>query len=318
MEIKQRYCLSEKNKMLCFILISDRMKVAVVGLGRVGSRIAFCLMENKNIDEILLINRTMETAEGISLELSSAFPELAKKIKVSYFEDAEKADIVIIDAGIPQFPLQKRIELFETNSRIVNDVLDRIKIRKDAIVIVVTNPVDLIAQLVWKRLDLSPSQVIGFGGYLDTNRLKLLISKETGKDTDKIQCYVIGEHGEGQIPVFREDVLNREEIVYGVRNYVLDVISKIGASMFAPAKSTCDMVDAIIKDEKKEFCVSYYEEKYEMYVTWPCIIGRKGIIKPQKIKLTTEEMNDFNKLIEKRKKYVASINSLSEKSKLKP
>ena len=72
------------------------MKVAVVGLGRVGSRIAFCLMENKNIDEILLINRTMETAEGIYLELSSAFPEIAKKIKVSYFEDAEK--IVIVDA----------------------------------------------------------------------------------------------------------------------------------------------------------------------------------------------------------------------------
>jgi len=258
----------------------------------------------------------METAEGLYLELSSAFPEKAKKIKVSYFEDAEKADIIIIAAGIPQFPLQKRIDLLETNKRIINDVMDRIKIRDDVVVLVITNPVDIISHIVWKRSGLKPSQVIGFGGYLDTNRLKYLISKETGKDPDKIDCYIIGEHGEDQIAIFREDVLNREEIVYGVRNYIQDVISKIGASMFAPAKLTYDMIDAIIKDKEKVFCVSYYDKNHGMYITWPCVIGRKGIIKICDINLTEKELNDFNKFIENRKKFVASIPLLSKKTYL--
>jgi len=289
------------------------MKVAIVGLGRVGSRIAFCLMENKNVDEILLINRTMETAEGLYLELSSAFPNLAKKIKVSYFEDAEKADIVVIASGIPQFPLQKRIDLLKTNEKIINEVFDMIKIKDSAILLVITNPVDLISYIAWKRSGLKPSQVIGFGGYLDTNRLKYLISKETGKDPEKIDCYVIGEHGEDQIPIFREDVLNKEEIIYGVRNYIQDVISKIGASMFAPAKLACDMVDAVIKDEKKVFCVSHYDKKYGMFITWPCIIGKNGIVKACDVKLTNDELNSFKKLIEDRKKYITSIPLLSKK-----
>jgi len=289
------------------------MKVAVVGLGRVGSRIAFCLMDNKNIDEILLINRTMETSEGLFLELSSAFPELAKKIKVSYFEDAKDADIVIIASGIPQFPLQKRIELLKINEKIVNEVFDMIKLKDSAVILVVTNPVDIITYIAWKRSGLKPSQVIGFGGYLDTNRLRYLISKETGIDPSKVDCYVIGEHGEDQIPIFREDVLNKEEIIYGVRNYIQDVISKIGASMFAPAKLVSNMVDSIINDEKKVFCVSHYDKKYDMYITWPCVIGRNGIIKTFELKLTDEELKSLKKLIDDRKRYISSIPLLYKK-----
>jgi L-lactate dehydrogenase len=289
------------------------MKVAVVGLGRVGSRVAFCLMENKNIDEILLINRTMETSEGLYLELSSAFPDLAKKLKVSYFEDAEKADIVVIASGIPQFPLQKRIELLKTNEKIINEVFDMIKINKSAILLVITNPVDIITYIAWKRSGLKPNQVIGFGGSLDTNRLKFLISKETGKEPSKIDCYVVGEHGEDQIPIFKEEVLDRNEIIYGVRNYVLDVISKVGASTFAPSKLTAEMVDAIIKDEKKVFCVSHYDKSHGMYVTWPCIIGRNGIIKTFDLKLTDDESKELEKLIEDRKKYISSVPLVSKK-----
>ena len=293
------------------------MKVAVVGLGRVGSRIAFCLMENKNVDEILLINRTMETSEGLYLELSSAFPELAKKLKVAYFEDAEKADVVIIVSGIPQFPLQKRIDLLKTNEKIINEVFDMIKLKPTAILLVITNPVDMISYIAWRRSGLKPNQIIGFGGYLDTNRLKYLISKETGKGPDKIECYVIGEHGEDQIPIFREDVLNRDEIIFGVRNYIQDVISKIGASMFAPAKLACDMIESIIKDEKKVFCVSHYDKDYGMYITWPCVVGKNGIIKTCDIKLTEKEKEDFKKLIEDRKKYIANIPLISKKVYLK-
>jgi len=289
------------------------MKVAVVGLGRVGCRTAFFLMENKNIDEILLINRTMETAEGLYLEFSSAYPELAKKIKVSYFEDAEKADIVVIASGIPQFPLQKRIELLKTNEKIINEVFDMIKLNKSAILLVITNPVDIITYIAWKRSGLKPNQVIGFGGSLDTNRLKFLLSKETGKEPNKIDCYVVGEHGEDQIPIFKEEVLNRDEVVYGVRNYVLDVISKLGASTFAPAKLTAEMVNAIIKDEKKVFCVSHYDKNHGMYVTWPCIIGRNGIIKTIDLKLKDEELKEFEKLVEDRKKYISSAPLVSKK-----
>jgi len=289
------------------------MKVAIVGLGRVGSRIAFCLMDNENIEEIMLINRTMETSEGLYLELSSAFPELAHKIKVSYFEDAKDADIVIIASGIPQFPLQKRIELLKINEKIINDVFDMIKLKESAILLVITNPVDVITYIAWKRSGLKPSQVIGFGGYLDTNRMKCLIAKETGKDPDKIECFVIGEHGEDQIPIFKEEVLNREEIIYGVRNYIQDVISKIGASMFAPAKLTCDMVNIIIKDEKKVFCVSHYDKKYNTFITWPCVIGRNGIIKTCDIKLSDDETKSLKKLIEDRKRYISSIPTLYKK-----
>jgi L-lactate dehydrogenase len=273
-------------------------------------------MENKNIDEILLINRTMETSEGIYLELSSAFPEYAHKLKVAYFEDAKDADIVVIASGIPQFPLQKRIELLKINEKIVNEVFDMIKLKDTAVLLVITNPVDIITYIAWKRSGLKPSQVIGFGGYLDTNRLKYLISKETGKDPSRIDCYVIGEHGEEQIPIFREDVLNREEIIYGVRNYIQDVISKIGASKFAPAKLVCNMVDSIIKDEKKIFCVSHYDKERGMFITWPCVIGRSGITKVFDLKLTEQESSEFNKLIEGRKKYISSIPMLSKRTYL--
>lgn len=293
------------------------MKVAVVGLGRVGSRIAFCLIENKSIDEILLINRTMETSEGLLMELSSAFPESYKKIRVAYFEDAKDADIVIIASGIPQFPLQKRIELLKINEKIINEVFDLIKLKESAVLLVITNPVDIISYIAWKRSGLKPNQIIGFGGYLDTNRLKYLLSKETGKDPEKIDCYVIGEHGEDQIPIFKEDVLDRKEIVYGVRNYVLDVISRLGASTFAPARLTADMVDSIIKDEKKTFCVSHYDKNHGMFITWPCVVGRKGIIKACDIKLTDEESKEFKKLIENRKKYISTLPLVSKKIYIK-
>jgi L-lactate dehydrogenase len=293
------------------------MKVAIVGLGRVGSRIAFCLMENKKIDEILLINRTMETSEGLHMELSSAFPESYKKIKVAYFEDAKDADIVIIASGIPQFPLQKRIELLKTNEKIVNEVFDMIKLKDSAILLVITNPVDIISYIAWKRSGLKPNQVIGFGGYLDTNRLKYLISKETGKEPSKIDCYVIGEHGEDQIPIFKEEVLDKKEIIFGVRNYVLEVISRLGASTFAPARLTAEMVDAIINDEKKVFCISYYDKNHEMFITWPCIVGRKGIIKVCDIKLSDEELKEFKKLIDDRKKYISTLPLVSKKVYLK-
>jgi L-lactate dehydrogenase len=263
--------------------------VSIIGIGRVGAELAFCLMPNKKINKIFLIDRndSIEKVKGVMLDISSAFPELHSKLKFANYDEINDSDLIVITAGVARKEgnVATRDELLSFNKKIIDDIMQKLKPKKDAIIIVVTNPVDVISYYVFRSLNWNSSQIIGFGGSLDSNRLKYLLSLETRKK--KISCFVIGEHGEGMIPIFNERVKDYEEIRKNLRNYASEVISRTGGTIYGPAFCLAELIDAIIRDKRKIFCVSCYQEKDDVFISWPCLIGKNGII--ERIDLQLDE-----------------------------
>jgi malate/lactate dehydrogenase len=283
--------------------------VSIIGIGRVGAELAFCLMQNKKINKIFLIDRDdlIEKVKGIVLDISSAFPESHFKLKLANYDDVNNSDLIVITAGVARKEgnVTTRDELLCFNKKIIDEIIKKLKPKKDTIIIVVTNPVDIISYYVFKSLNLNPNQIIGFGGSLDSNRLKYLLSLQTMKK--KISCFVIGEHGEGMIPIFDERVKNYEEIRKNLRNYASEVISRTGGTIYGPAFCLSELIDAIIRDKREVFCVSCYQEKDDLFIEWPCLIGKNGIMKKIDLQLNEKSKEMLDGVKKKIKEKILSL-----------
>ncbi len=279
------------------------MKVALVGTGKVGSLTLQYLAPNKNIDKILIVNRRKEYSEGLIMDTVSAFPNSIKRLQVADYSDVKEADLVVITAGGIMKQEQSPLETVEMNKNIVRDILERVSFKEDAVLIVIATQVDIIAQYTQKISGLKTNQVIGFGGSLDVNRLKCLLAAETGKEPDKIKCYFIGEHGKRGISIFEEEVEDKNKIDLDTKEYFPTMYKKLGSSsFFGPGKLLVELVEAVIEDKKKELCVSTLHPNYDMYLTWPCIIGRKGVEKVVDLDLTKEQQERLEKLVEQKER----------------
>ena len=140
------------------------------------------MISNKTIEEIVIINRRKELSEGIIMDTISAFPEFIGKLKAGDYVDTADSDVVLITAGETMKPGQHPLELIEVNKKIVENILSKIKLKKDAVLIMLPTQVDIIAEFAQKISQHDPAKVIGFGGLLDVNRLKCILHKETGKE----------------------------------------------------------------------------------------------------------------------------------------
>jgi len=275
------------------------MKIAIIGTGRVGSTTAFCLAQKNNFDELVLINRTKEKTQNLKMELMSSFPGLGNKIKSGDYKDANDADIVLISCGVYGAP--KGQNLCDVNGPMIEEIMSKLNLKKESKLIVITTPVDRTVLVALKKSGLPNNQVIGFGGQLDVKRLKWVICNAIGNFENDFEAHYIGEHGNRGIPVFDVNVPNKEGVAKQSKGFFMQHISGSGIAYYAPAREISILIDALTKEQETVLDVSYYNEKEQIFITWPCKINKDGIKEAIELNLSEEQKKEFDGLIELRK-----------------
>lgn len=280
-------------------------KVVVIGDGAVGSSIAFTLANGHAVNEIVIVDVNKDKAEGDVLDIADgmSFLSVPKLIKAGGYEDAKDAHIIIITAGAAQKPGETRLDLLHKNAAIMTSIVESLKPHLDpeAIVIVVSNPCDVLSYLAYKKLGLPSSQVFGSGTVLDTSRLKTAISEDTGIDPRNVHTFVVGEHGDSEVAVWSAtsigglsildystqcpecNLSHLDELHDKVRDAAYQIITKKGATNYAVALAVSRIVSAVLNDENSVLTVSTYIESEfggalsDIYLSLPCVVGSKGV-----------------------------------------
>jgi malate dehydrogenase len=230
------------------------------------------------------------------------------------YDDTADSDIVVITAGLARKPGMTRDDLLFKNAEIVGGVVDQVVARsKNAILILVTNPLDAMVQLAWKRSGFPPERVIGMAGVLDSARFRTFIARELEVSVENVTAFVLGGHGDSMVPLPRystvagipiTELLPPEKIqalVTRTANGGAEIVAflKSGSAYYAPGASAVEMVEAILKDKKKILpCAAYLSGQYGvkgLYVGVPVKLGRRGVEQVIEITLTPEENAAFQK-----------------------
>ena len=306
---------------------APRSKVAVVGTGNVGSTFAFSLAISGVAREIVLIDRNEGLAKGECMDLShgASFVQPVE-IYATGYEGCEGADVVVITAGVKQKPGETRIELVQRNSEILKDIIPKIaKYARDAILLVVSNPVDILTYIALKISGFPPNKIMGSGTVLDSSRFRYLISKHCHVDPRNVHAYIIGEHGDTELPVWSNAniggmVLTQycticenqcdhqkelEKIFVEVKNAAYKIIEAKGATYYAIALALVRIVEAILRDENSVLPVStlinYYYEINDVCLSIPSIVNRRGVEKFLRLELSQFEQEQLKHSAEKLK-----------------
>ncbi len=281
------------------------IKIAIIGAGSVGTTLAYTLMQRNLPAEIDLIDVNEKRCKGEILDLQDALPFYkTSTIKSGAPTDAKNADIIIIAAGARQAIGQSRIELLQQNEKIIADIIKQITpLKKDAILIMVTNPVDILTMQALKLSKLPETQVFGSGTILDSMRLRELIAEHLKLSPRSIHAYVLGEHGESQVPAWsissiagtpilehpNLDINILSKLSQEARNRVYEIISCKGATFYGVASCVASMIENIIFDQKIITLLSCWSEEYQLCMSLPCILGKTGIEKQLLLKLSEHE-----------------------------
>lgn len=314
---------------------SLRPKVAIIGAGNVGSTFAFSLMISGLAREIALIDRNKIRAAGECMDLNHGL-SLARPAKIysSGYEGCKDADVVVITAGAKQKPGQTRINLVQTNVEIFKEIIPEIiKHAGNAILLVVSNPVDILTYITLKISGFPHQKVIGSGTVLDSSRFKYLLSEHCGVDSRNIHAYIIGEHGDTELPVWsnaniggmvlakycpmcsKNSHCNREKDLEGifdaVKNSAYKIIEGKGATYYAIALSLVRIVEAILRDENSVLPVStlindYYGIK-DVCLSIPSLVNRNGVEKFLKLELSAREQEQFRHSADTLKEIIKNI-----------
>lgn len=287
-----------------------RPKVTVVGAGNVGATAAQYLVE-KELADVVLVDIIEGLPQGKALDLLEAGPVEGydcRLIGTNGYEETANSDIAVITAGLPRKPGMSRDDLLFKNAEIVGGVVDEVvKFSPNAILIVVSNPLDAMTQLALKKSGFPKRRVMGMAGVLDSARFRTFIAQELHVSVENVTAFVLGGHGDTMVPLPRystvagiplPDLLPEERIealVKRTREGGAEILSllKMGSAFYAPAASVVEMVEAILKDKKKILpCCVYLEGEYGIHglcVGVPVKLGRNGVEEVIQIKLTPEE-----------------------------
>ena len=289
-------------------------KISIIGAGSIGATTAFALLQKGIAREIVINDINQEKALGEVMDLMHG-SSLCKPCNVTLgtIEDTKDSDVVIITAGLNQKPGETRLDLVDKNYGIFKDFIPKIaKASPNAILLVVSNPVDILAYMTYKLSGFPKERVIGSGTVLDTARLRSLLGKYFEIDGRTIDGFVMGEHGDsefvpwsslrvGTIPVksFSEqnsiewDCETEKVIAEDVKNCAYEVINRKGATAFAVAVALVRIVEALLRDEKTILTVSTLLNDYcgvsDTYLSVPTIVGKNGVEKVLKVYFSDEE-----------------------------
>ncbi len=304
-----------------------RKKISVIGAGNVGSSTAQ-LIAHEGIADVVLFDIAEGIPQGKALDLAEACPLWNSSVSVkgtNSYDDTVNSDILIVTAGFPRKPGMSRDDLLNANAAVVRDVaIESAKRSPGAVMIMVTNPMDVMAQLAWKVSGFDHRRVIGMGGVLDSTRFRTFVSLELGVSPNDIEALVMGGHGDQMVPMPRfttvkgvpiTEILPADTIaslISRTRQGGAEIVSllKTGSAYYAPAASTYVMTKAIIFDEKRILpCAAYLDTQYgvrNIYLGVPVVLGKDGVEKVIELELTKEERDDFDRS-------VASVKDLLEK-----
>ncbi|HAQ41430.1 MAG TPA: L-lactate dehydrogenase [Clostridiales bacterium] len=289
-------------------------KISVIGAGAVGATAAYALTLDGLAEELVIVDVNKTKAEGEVLDLNhgAAFIKPIRIIAGDY-PDTKDSDIVIVTAGAAQKPGETRIELVNKNIKIFESIIPQVtKYNPNCILLIVSNPVDILSYVAYNLSGFPSERVIGSGTVLDTSRLKYEISKKLATDPRDIQTYIMGEHGDTEFPAwslshiqgikleqyaqdndfdFNEDV--KSEMHEKVKNAAYEVINKKGSTSYAIGLAIKRIVEAILGDELSVLPVSTLLDNYygisNVYLGVPSIVGRNGVEKPLKVLLQEDE-----------------------------
>ena len=308
-------------------------KISIIGAGAIGATTAFALLQKGVAREIVINDINQEKALGEVLDLmhGSALSSPCN-VTLGAIEDTKDSDIVIITAGVAQKPGETRLDLVDKNYKIFKSFVPKVaELSPNAILLVVSNPVDILAYMTYKLSGFPKERVIGSGTVLDTTRLRSLLGKYFGVDGRIVQGYVLGEHGDsefvpwssltiGNIPIknfsnqlsIEWDEATEKVIADDVKNAAYEVINRKGATAFSVAAVLTRIVEAFLKDEKTILSVSTLLNDYygvnETYLSVPAIVGKHGVEKVLNIEFSEEEKEKFVSSANLMKQYIDRIN----------
>jgi malate dehydrogenase len=305
-----------------------RKKVTIVGSGNVGATVAHRLAD-KQVADVVLIDILEGIPQGKGLDLLQSGPIEGYDVRIKGTNDyADTADshLVVLTAGFPRKPGMSRDDLLKANYDVVKGTVEQVvKHSPDCILIVVTNPLDAMAQTAYKVSGFSKSRVIGMAGVLDTARYRTFVAEALNVSVQNVQGFVLGGHGDTMVPVPRyttvagipvTELLPKErldQIIKRTANGGAEIVSllKTGSAYYAPSAAVVEMVDAIFNDRKKILpCAAYLEGEYGirgLFVGVPVKLGARGIEQIIEIKLTPEEQAALERSANAVKELVAVI-----------
>ena len=308
-------------------------KISIIGAGNVGATCALWCAESRLGDVVLLdIPQTETMPAGKALDITEAAPIRGYDVQITGttdYADIAGSDVVVITAGIPRKPGMSRDDLLATNAKIVGSVAAEVaKSCPNAFIIVVSNPLDAMVQRALQVTGFPANRVMGQAGVLDTARFKAFIARELGCSVQDIQAMLLGGHGDtmvpltscasvGGIPVSQLIAPERlAEIVQRTRDGGAEIVKllKTGSAYYAPAAAAAQMVQAIVRDEKRVIPVAAYcDAEYSVggyYVGVPVILGANGVEKILELEMTADEKAAFQKSVDAVKTLVAKMGEI--------
>jgi len=291
-------------------------KVSIIGAGEVGASCATCLAERDFVNEIVLLDIKQGVAEGKALDLrqSAALKRFDTIIRgfTNDYSAVTKSDVVVITSGIPRKPGMERSDLITTNASIVQDVCKQIaKHAPDSIIVVVSNPLDVLCYCALKSSGFPDNRVMGMSGLLDEARYKSFISEALNVSTKDIQALILGGHGKTMVPMPRyttvggipiRNLLSEDKVQEAIHRTQLggeEIINHLGRSgWFAAGAAVCEMVESIICDQRRVFpACAYLKGEYgfeDIYLGVPVIIGKNGVERVIELELDEDDAARFN------------------------
>jgi len=305
------------------------MKITVVGAGNVGATTAQRIVDKQLANDVVLIDIVEGLPQGKGLDMYESAPigrSDTRVIGTNNYDATANSDVVVITAGIARKPGMTREQLQETNAGIVKSVTEAVVAKSpQAVLIVVSNPLDVMTYVAYKVSGFEKHRVIGMAGILDTARYRTFIAMELGVSVEDIQALVLGGHGDSMVPLVRYttiagvpiteflDQATIEKLVKRAREGGIEIVNylKTGSAYYAPSAAAVEMVEAIVKDKKRILpWAAYLEGEYGlrgMYVGVPVKLGRKGIEKIIEVTLTQEEKAALAKSADEVKANIAKL-----------
>src|SRR5579864_3345525 len=293
-----------------------RKKVSIVGAGNVGATAAHWIA-SKELADVVLVDVIEGVPQGKALDLLEAMPIETRDVHVTGSNDyaaTANSDIVVITAGIPRKPGMSRDDLLHTNFKIMSDVVSKVVAQSpESILIVVSNPLDAMAQAAFRQAGFNRERVIGMAGILDSARFRTFIAEELNVSVENVTAFVLGGHGDTMVPLPRYSTVagipiteliepaRLEALVQRTRDGGAEIVKylKTGSAYYAPSAAATEMVEAILKDKKKILpCAALLQGEYGisgLYVGVPVKLGAKGIEQIIQIKLSDEEQAALKK-----------------------
>lgn len=287
-----------------------RNKVSVIGAGNVGATVAH-IIANKELADITLLDVVDGIPQGKALDMLEGLPVGGYNVSIkgtNDYSDTANSDIVVITAGLARKPGMSRDDLLFKNVEIIENVTKQVmEFSKDTILIVVTNPLDIMCYLAKKVSGLPKNKVIGQAGALDSSRMRYFIADELGVSVEDVTAMVLGGHGDTMVPMVRyttvagipvESLISKEKlsaIIERTKNAGGEIVNylKTGSAYFSTAAASVQMVEAILKDKKKVLpCSAYLDGEYGnkgIYLGVPVVLGKNGMEKVIEVELTAEE-----------------------------